>query len=57
MNVLLVEPKYYTRYPPLGLLKLSAWHKLQGHNVQFVRGCYPITTFVPDTILVTSLFT
>ncbi|GEM_PF-260853 len=56
MNVLLVQPYYYTRYPPLGLLKLSAYHKARGDSVGFVRGCGPVG-FEPDTIYLTSLFT
>jgi hypothetical protein len=57
MKVLLVEPSYYTQYPPLGLLKLSALYKSQGHGVRFVRGLILVTRFVPDEIKVTSLFT
>lgn len=57
MKILLVEPKYYTQYPPLGLLKLSTLYKLQGHEVRFVRGLSLLTRFVPDEIKVTSLFT
>jgi hypothetical protein len=57
MRVLLVEPRYYTQYPPLGLLKLSTWYKQQGHDVRFVRGPVLISNFVPDQIKVTSLFT
>ena len=56
MHVLLVEPDYYTRYPPLGLLKLSAWHKQQGDTTQLVRGCQLVTA-KPDIIYVTSLYT
>jgi hypothetical protein len=60
MRVLLVEPKYYSRYPPLGLLKFSAFHKGRGDKVRFVRGTWrygwdPRET--PDLIYVTSLFT
>ena len=57
MNILLVEPAYYTQYPPLGLLKLSTLYKEQGHEVRFVRGLSLLTKFVPDEIKVTSLFT
>ncbi len=57
MKVLLVEPKYYTQYPPLGLLKLSTLYKSRGHDVKFVRGLALVTRFVPDEIKVTSLFT
>ncbi len=57
MRVLLVEPNYYTQYPPLGLLKLSALFKQQGHEVRFVRGIVLVTGFKPDEVYVTSLFT
>ena len=56
MNVLLVEPAYYARYPPLGLLKLATYHQLQGDTVELVRGCQPVAS-KPDQIHVTSLFT
>jgi hypothetical protein len=60
MRVLLVEPKYYTRYPPLGLLKLSAFHKQQGDTVRFVRAIWRYAWDpheAPDVIYITSLFT
>lgn len=57
MRVLLVEPSYYTQYPPLGLLKLSTHHKQRGDEVRFVRGLQLVMRFVPDEIKVTSLFT
>jgi radical SAM superfamily enzyme YgiQ (UPF0313 family) len=59
-KILLVEPQkskyYHTQYPPLGLLKLSAYHKAKGDQVQFIRGCKGID-FYPDKIYITSLFT
>lgn len=38
-RVLLVEPDYRNKYPPLGLMKISTYHKLVGDFVQFVKGC------------------
>jgi hypothetical protein len=62
MRILLVEPGYYTKYPPLGLLKIAAYHKLQGDQVRLVRGnhlpgLFDSSSFYPDRIYVTSLFT
>lgn len=56
MHVLLVEPDYYTRFPPLGLLKLASYHRLEGDSVELVRG-EKIPTGKPDIVYVTSLFT
>jgi len=56
MHVLLVEPDYYARLPPLGLLKLSTYHRSRGDTVSLVRGC-ELIPFRPDLIYVTSLFT
>jgi hypothetical protein len=56
LHVLLVEPDYYTRYPPLGLLKLASYHKSKGDSVELVRG-NTIPAQSPEIIYVTSLFT
>lgn len=56
MHVLLVEPNYYATYPPLGLLKLSAWHKRNGDTTELVKGCV-LPRREPDLIYVTSLYT
>jgi len=56
MHVLLVEPKYYTKYPPIGLLKLATYHKQRGDTVEIVRGCM-LPQKKADKVYVTSLFT
>ena len=72
-NILLVLPGYYSKYPPLGLLKISALKKKEGHKVFL---CYLSSQhsrlhtkwegvcdnlfdvpFHPDEVWVTSLFT
>lgn len=57
MRVLLVEPDYYARYPPLGLLKIGTYHRLLGDEVYFARGLTKAQVPEPETIYVTSLFT
>ncbi len=54
--MLLVEPEYYTKYPPLGLLKLSSLHNDKGDQVFFHQGLKPASE-VPSAIYITSLFT
>ncbi len=56
MRILLVEPDYYSRYPPLGLLKLASYHRTYGDKIQYVRGSVN-NVDVPDSIDITSLFT
>lgn len=57
MRILLVEPEYYTQYPPLGLMKMASYHRSMGNEVMLVRGLKDVTKFNPDIIYITSLFT
>lgn len=38
MNILLVEPSYRSKFPPLGLMRLATHHRRKGDRVTFVRG-------------------
>lgn len=58
-NILLVEPGYRNKYPPLGLMKIAAYHgpNGRGDNVLFVKGQEPeIFGEVWDRVYVTTLF-
>jgi len=56
-NILLIEPTYRNKYPPLGLMKISAYHKQKGENVVFFKGLSPsLRNQRWDRIYVTTLF-
>lgn len=58
MKVLLVEPNYKNKYPPMGLMKISTYHKGLKDEVRFVKGIdSDIDAEVWDRIYVTTLFT
>lgn len=58
MNVLLVEPDYRSKFPPLGLMRISAFHKERGDSVTFVRGKVPQIRMVNwHRVYVSTLFT
>lgn len=37
-NILLIEPNYKNKFPPIALMKLSTYHKMLGDNVVFYKG-------------------
>lgn len=58
MKVLLVEPNYKNKYPPMGLMKISTYHKQLGDEVRFVKGfSSDVDKEVWDRIYITTLFT
>ena len=58
MRVLLVEPNYKNKYPPMGLMKISTYHKMLEDEVRFVKGFdSSVDEEVWDRIYVTTLFT
>jgi hypothetical protein len=56
-RVLLVEPAYKNKYPPLGLMKISAFHKQRGDEVCFVKGLDKcVRSQLWDRIYITTMF-
>lgn len=37
-NILLIEPNYKNKYPPIALMKLAMYHRMIGDNVCFFKG-------------------
>lgn len=57
-SVLLVEPDYKNKFPPLGLMKIATYFRDQGVLVEFVKGkSLPHRERRWDAIFVTTLFT
>lgn len=57
MKVLLIEPAYRNKYPPLGLMKISAFHKHRGDEVYFSKGLDRVARGqLWDRIYITTMF-
>lgn len=37
-NILLIEPNYSNKYPPIGLMKIATYHRMIGDKVRFFKG-------------------
>jgi len=37
-KILLIEPNYKNKYPPMGLMKLATYYRLRGDDVRFFKG-------------------
>ncbi len=48
-NILLIEPGYKNKYPPIGLMKIATYHKMLGDIVVFYKG--DIKDFIFNQIL------
>jgi len=49
LRILLIEPNYKNKYPPIGLMKISTFHRDLGDEVRFYKG--DLKAFVMSEIL------
>ena len=59
-HILLVKPAYYSKFPPIGLLKLSSYHKSKKDTTEYIdfeKKDQRVPKKTPKKIYITSLFT
>jgi len=57
-RILLVEPNYNNKFPPLGLMKIATYHRSKGDIVEFYKGEAPYTQIIKaNRVYITTLFT
>lgn len=57
-KILLVEPDYQNKYPPIGLMKIATYHRHKQDYIEFYKGKAPYTSIINfDRIYITTLFT
>jgi len=47
-NILLIEPDYKNKYPPIGLMKIATYHRMLGDKVVFYKG--DVKNFIVEQI-------
>lgn len=47
-NILLIEPNYKNKYPPMGLMKLATYYRMRGDEVRFFKG--DLKTFAAELL-------
>lgn len=57
-KILLVEPDYKNKFPPIGLMKIASYHRGKKDYVEFYKGKAPYTAIINfDRVYITTLFT
>jgi hypothetical protein len=57
-KILVVEPEYENKFPPIGLMKIASYHRAKKDYVEFYKGKAPYNTIKNfNRVYITSLFT